>query len=108
MKYSGIDRFALELCGTEDAVELVVSDAGVGFDVEEAKKTGDLGDTVCRNGYIWCTGACPSSRSPAWERNYRLGAGIARAQDMRRRGRWKPDGRHRYSIRYTDAGGASH
>ena len=43
MKYSGIDRFTLELYGAEDAIELVVSDAGAGFDVEKAKKTGGLG-----------------------------------------------------------------
>jgi PAS domain S-box-containing protein len=43
MKYSGVDRFTVELCGTEDAVQLVVTDAGAGFDVEKAKKTGGLG-----------------------------------------------------------------
>jgi signal transduction histidine kinase len=38
VKYSGISRFAIEQSGMEDAVRLVVSDAGAGFDVEEAKK----------------------------------------------------------------------
>jgi signal transduction histidine kinase len=42
-KYSGVSQFAIELSGMEGAVRLVVSDAGAGFDVEEAKKNRGLG-----------------------------------------------------------------
>jgi PAS domain S-box-containing protein len=43
VKYSGVSKFAIELSGMEDAIRLVVSDAGAGFDVEEAKKNRGLG-----------------------------------------------------------------
>ena len=43
VKYSGVSQFIVELSGVEGAVELVVSDAGAGFDVEEAKKNRGLG-----------------------------------------------------------------
>jgi PAS domain S-box-containing protein len=43
VKYSGVSEFAIELSGMEDAVRLVVSDAGAGFDVAEAKKNQGLG-----------------------------------------------------------------
>jgi PAS domain S-box-containing protein len=43
VKYSGVNQFAIELSGVEGSVQLVVSDAGVGFDVEEAKKNRGLG-----------------------------------------------------------------
>jgi PAS domain S-box-containing protein len=43
VKYSGVNRFAVEVSGMEDAVQLVVSDDGAGFNVEEAKKTPGLG-----------------------------------------------------------------
>jgi PAS domain S-box-containing protein len=43
VKYSGVSQFAIELSGMEDAVRLVVSDAGAGFDVGEAKKNRGLG-----------------------------------------------------------------
>jgi signal transduction histidine kinase len=43
VKYSGVKQFIVELSGVEGAVELVVSDAGAGFDVEEAKKNPGLG-----------------------------------------------------------------
>jgi PAS domain S-box-containing protein len=43
VKYSGVSQFAVELSGMKDAVRLVVSDAGAGFDVGEAKKNGGLG-----------------------------------------------------------------
>jgi PAS domain S-box-containing protein len=43
VKYSGVSQFAIELSGMEDAVRLVVSDAGAGFDVGEAKKNQGLG-----------------------------------------------------------------
>ena len=42
-KYSGIRQFAVELGGTADEVQLVVSDAGAGFDVEAAKRERGLG-----------------------------------------------------------------
>jgi PAS domain S-box-containing protein len=42
-KYSGVRQFAVELSGTADEVQLVVSDAGAGFDVEAAKRERGLG-----------------------------------------------------------------
>jgi PAS domain S-box-containing protein len=42
-KYSGVKQLIVELSGVEGAVELVVSDAGAGFDLEEAKKNRGLG-----------------------------------------------------------------
>jgi PAS domain S-box-containing protein len=43
VKYSGVSQFAVEQSGMDDAVRLVVSDAGAGFDVGEAKKNRDWG-----------------------------------------------------------------
>ena len=43
VKYSGVKQFIVELSGVEGAVQLVVNDAGAGFDVEEAKKKRGLG-----------------------------------------------------------------
>ena len=43
VKYSGEGRFSVELSATSEAIRLVVSDAGVGFDVEEAKNNRGLG-----------------------------------------------------------------
>jgi len=43
VKYSGVKQFQVELSGMEGTVQLVVSDAGVGFDMEEAKRKRGLG-----------------------------------------------------------------
>src|SRR5579862_7350102 len=43
VKYSGVSQFAVELNGTVGGVKLEVRDAGVGFDVEAAKKNRGLG-----------------------------------------------------------------
>lgn len=43
MKHSGTRRFSVDVRGTGDEVKLVVSDAGAGFDVEEAKRNRGLG-----------------------------------------------------------------
>jgi signal transduction histidine kinase len=43
VKYSGAIRFSVALYATDDEVQLVVRDAGAGFDVEEAKKNQGLG-----------------------------------------------------------------
>ena len=43
VKYSGTNQFSVALCATEEEVQLVVRDAGAGFDVEEAKKNRGLG-----------------------------------------------------------------
>jgi PAS domain S-box-containing protein len=43
VKYSGVKRFEVKLDGARNQVQLVVSDAGAGFDVEEAKKDRGLG-----------------------------------------------------------------
>jgi len=42
-KYSGATRFSVDLRGTADGIQLVVSDDGAGFDVETAKRSGGLG-----------------------------------------------------------------
>ena len=42
-KYSGVCQFAVELSGTAETIQLVVSDLGAGFDVEEAKQKQSLG-----------------------------------------------------------------
>jgi PAS domain S-box-containing protein len=42
-KYSGVNQFAVELSTTLNEVQLQVSDAGTGFDVEEARKNRGLG-----------------------------------------------------------------
>jgi signal transduction histidine kinase len=43
LKYSGVNRFSVDLRGVGGQIELVVADAGVGFDVDEAKKNPGLG-----------------------------------------------------------------
>jgi PAS domain S-box-containing protein len=43
VKYSGVSQFTVELSGMEGEVQLVVSDAGAGFDVQAAKRKGGLG-----------------------------------------------------------------
>jgi len=43
VKYSETNRFFVALCAIEEEVQLVVHDAGAGFDVEEAKKNRGLG-----------------------------------------------------------------
>lgn len=43
LKYSGVRHFAVEVSATAEKVQLVVRDAGAGFDVEEVKARGGLG-----------------------------------------------------------------
>jgi PAS domain S-box-containing protein len=43
VKYSGTNQFSVALSATEEEVQLVVQDAGAGFDVEEARKNPGLG-----------------------------------------------------------------
>ena len=43
VKYSGTNQFCVDLSATEEEVQLVVRDAGAGFDVEEAKRNRGLG-----------------------------------------------------------------
>ncbi len=43
VKYSETNQFSVALCAAEEEVQLVVRDAGAGFDVEEAKKNRGLG-----------------------------------------------------------------
>jgi signal transduction histidine kinase len=43
VKYSGASRFSVDVRGMAEEVQLVVSDAGTGFDVEEAKRNRGLG-----------------------------------------------------------------
>jgi signal transduction histidine kinase len=43
VKHSGVRRFRVELCGTEDEIQLTVSDAGMGFDVRAAANFRGLG-----------------------------------------------------------------
>jgi signal transduction histidine kinase len=43
VKYSGTSRFSVDVCGLAGEVQVVVNDAGAGFDVEEAKRNRGLG-----------------------------------------------------------------
>jgi signal transduction histidine kinase len=43
VKYSGANRFWVELRGAGNKLQLEVKDAGIGFDVKEANRTGGLG-----------------------------------------------------------------
>jgi PAS domain S-box-containing protein len=43
VKYSGTNQFTVEIVGMADCVQLVVCDAGAGFDMEAAKRTRGLG-----------------------------------------------------------------
>jgi PAS domain S-box-containing protein len=43
VKYSGVRHFTVELTGTDDTVELAVTDEGAGFDVQKVGKKGGLG-----------------------------------------------------------------
>jgi signal transduction histidine kinase len=43
VKYSGTNQFSVALSATMEQVQLVVQDAGAGFDVEEAKKNRGIG-----------------------------------------------------------------
>jgi PAS domain S-box-containing protein len=43
VKYSGTNQLTVQLLGMEDCVQLVVADAGTGFDVEAAKRNRGLG-----------------------------------------------------------------
>jgi signal transduction histidine kinase len=45
VKHSGGRHFDVELCYASDAIHLIVSDSGSGFDVREAMKTPGLGLT---------------------------------------------------------------
>jgi PAS domain S-box-containing protein len=45
VKHSGVLQFAVQLWGTPNEVHLTVSDSGVGFDFEAARKSGGLGLT---------------------------------------------------------------
>ena len=43
LKYSGVNQFSVEISGMGDEIQLVVRDAGVGFDVEEVRENRGLG-----------------------------------------------------------------
>jgi signal transduction histidine kinase len=43
VKYSGTNRYTVELKGMSDRIQLKVNDSGAGFDVEEAKRNRGLG-----------------------------------------------------------------
>ena len=43
VKYSGVNRFSVDLHGSADNVQLAVRDAGVGFDVQEIRRGAGLG-----------------------------------------------------------------
>ena len=43
LKYSGVGHFSVEISGMGDEIQLVVRDAGVGFDVEEVRENRGLG-----------------------------------------------------------------
>jgi signal transduction histidine kinase len=43
VKHSGTIQFTVEMNGLPDEIQLVITDQGAGFDVEEAKRNGGLG-----------------------------------------------------------------
>jgi len=43
VKYSGVAEITVELIGTTDVIQLMITDAGAGFDPEEASQHGGLG-----------------------------------------------------------------
>jgi signal transduction histidine kinase len=43
VKHSGVRHFKVELCGTEQEIQLTVSDLGVGFDLQDAIQRRGLG-----------------------------------------------------------------
>jgi PAS domain S-box-containing protein len=43
VKYSGTSQFTIEMKGMPDEIQLLITDEGVGFDVEEARTNGGLG-----------------------------------------------------------------
>lgn len=43
VKYSGTSQITVGISGTPDEIQLVITDQGAGFDVEEAKRDGGLG-----------------------------------------------------------------
>jgi signal transduction histidine kinase len=43
LKYSGVSQFAVDLRGRADRIRLEITDAGVGFAVDEARRDGGLG-----------------------------------------------------------------
>jgi PAS domain S-box-containing protein len=55
LRYSGVRQFAVEVTGTAEEIQLVVSDPGGGFDLEEAKRNGGLGLVSMqeRVNYVW-------------------------------------------------------
>ena len=43
VKYSGVDKFTVDLRGTADSIQLEVRDSGAGFHLQTAKLNGGLG-----------------------------------------------------------------
>jgi signal transduction histidine kinase len=43
VNYSGVNEFSVQISGTADEIQLVVQDAGAGFDMEDAKKSRGFG-----------------------------------------------------------------
>jgi signal transduction histidine kinase len=43
LKHSGVGRISVNLRGTPDEIQLEVTDTGVGFDVEKARRNSGLG-----------------------------------------------------------------
>jgi signal transduction histidine kinase len=43
VKHSGTSQFTVELMGTKDVIQLMVTDTGAGFDPEDVRKDGGLG-----------------------------------------------------------------
>jgi PAS domain S-box-containing protein len=43
MKYSGMSQFTIEMTGMPDELQLLITDEGAGFDVEQARRNGGLG-----------------------------------------------------------------
>jgi signal transduction histidine kinase len=67
VKYSGADQCFVALYAIEEEIQLVVRDAGAGFDVEEAKRNRGLGLVSMQNASLWFMEDLPSTRGPVRE-----------------------------------------
>jgi signal transduction histidine kinase len=66
VKYSGVRQFAVELRGTEEEIQLTVTDSGVGFDPHEAINGHGLGLISMRERLYLAAGRFLSSGGRAW------------------------------------------
>lgn len=64
IKHSGARYFKAELFGTPEEIQLTVSDAGVGFDLQEAVSRGGVGLTSMQQRIQWLNGVFSINSTP--------------------------------------------